>query len=185
MKVEQQFAVPFAREQVWALFRDIAAVVRCLPGAELGETGADGHIAGRFRVKLGPIAVAFAGEGVVRFDDNAFAGEISGAGADRGTGSRARGSVAFALVEAADGTRIDLAVDYTLAGALAQFGRGGIVQDLAARLTAEFADNLRRALASEAPPEAAAPIAGGRLLAGAVRDRVKRALRRPKGAGGS
>jgi carbon monoxide dehydrogenase subunit G len=173
MKIEQRFTVPFQPERVWDFFRDAAAVVRCLPGAELSEAGADGHVAGRFTVKLGPITAAFSGEADLRYDESARTGEISGGGNDRKTGSRARASAAFALAEEDGGTRVDITVDYTLAGMLAQFGRGGIVRDLAARLTAQFADNLRTALAGEAPAPPA-PTDVGKLVLGAVRDRLRR-----------
>ena len=179
MKIEQQITVPFAAERVWELLRQPAMVVRCLPGAELTEADAGGRIAGRFTVRLGPITAAFAGDAEVHYDEAARSGEISGQGSDRKSGSRARATAAFALAAAEDGTRIDIVIDYTLAGALAQFGRGGIVRDLAARLTGQFADNLRAALAAEAPPPQAAPADAGKLVLGAVRDR----LRRRKGQG--
>jgi carbon-monoxide dehydrogenase small subunit len=43
-------------------------------------------------------------------------------------------------------TRVELAIDYTLTGTLAQFGRSGIVQDIAKRMTAAFAANLEARL---------------------------------------
>jgi carbon monoxide dehydrogenase subunit G len=62
MKIEKRFVVPFPCGRVWAFFYQTDAVVRCLPGAELMGKDADGHLAGRFSVKLGPIAAAFSGE---------------------------------------------------------------------------------------------------------------------------
>ena len=174
MKIETEFSVPFAAAQVWAFFHDTARVVNCLPGAELSEAGEDGALKGRFRVKLGPIAAAFAGEGKVALDEAARTGAIEGAGSDRATGTRARGEARFALAETAEGTRVTVALDYTLAGALAQFGRGAIVENLAARLAGEFAANLERALSSDAPAAAAAPINAGKLISGAIRDRLRR-----------
>ncbi|HVH74338.1 MAG TPA: SRPBCC family protein [Stellaceae bacterium] len=173
MKIETEFSVPFSAAQVWAFFHDTARVVNCLPGAELSEAGEDGALKGRFRVKLGPIAAAFAGEGKVALDEAARTGAIEGAGSDRATGTRARGEARFALAETGDGTRVTVALDYTLAGTLAQFGRGAIVENLAARLAGEFAKNLEKALSSEAPVTAA-PIAVGKLLSAAIRDRLRR-----------
>jgi carbon monoxide dehydrogenase subunit G len=85
------------------------------------------------------------------------------ASSDRKSGSRAKGSVSFVLAEENGGTRVDLLVDYTLAAALAQFNRGGIVQDLAERPTAQFTENLETAL-TKVPPVASAPINAGRML---------------------
>jgi carbon monoxide dehydrogenase subunit G len=173
MKIEKEFAVPFPAERVWAFFHDTARVVNCLPGAELSEAREGGVLKGRFRVKLGPIAASFAGEGRMALDEAARAGAIAGAGSDRATGTRAKGEVHFALAETAEGTRVTVVVDYTLAGALAQFGRGGIVEDLASRLAGEFAANLEKALSCDAPV-AAPPIRAGKLISAAIRDRFRR-----------
>jgi uncharacterized protein len=174
MKIDKEFAVPFPAERVWAFFHDTAAVVNCLPGAELSEAGEGGVLKGRFRVKLGPIAASFAGEGRLVLDEAGRTGAIEGAGSDRATGTRARGGAHFALAEAAEGTRVTVTVDYTLAGTLAQFGRGGIVEDLASRLAGEFARNLEKALSFDAPVTAP-PIRAGKLISGAIRDRLRRA----------
>ena len=178
MRIEEQFSVPFAPDRVWAFFHDAESVVRCLPGAELGATDGDGKLTGHFSVRLGPIAAAFAGEAEIAYDERARSGTINGNGSDRRSGSRARGSANFAVAPEPGGTRVDIAVDYTLAGALAQFNRGGIVQDLAAKLTAQFADNLRAALATATPPPPAAPVAAGWLLFAVLQDRLWRWLRR-------
>jgi uncharacterized protein len=185
MKIEERFAIPFPRERVWAFLHDTEAVVRCLPGAELTKPAANGRVAGRFSVKLGPITAAFAGEAEIAFDEAAKRGEITGAGNDRSTGSRAKGSVTFALADENGATQVDLVVDYTLAGALAQFNRGGIVKDLAARLTAQFADQLRAAIAADAPlaPSTPAPLDAGDMLIRAIWDRLQRWVRRLLGRG--
>jgi carbon monoxide dehydrogenase subunit G len=155
----QEFTVARPRAQVWSAFRDTAEVVACLPGASLeGAPGEDGAIAGALAVKLGPVSAKFGGTGRVAYDDAAFAGTLEGQGADRGTGSRAKGKAAFSLVEASAGaTLVRLEVDYTLAGTLAQFARGSIVQGIAAKLTENFAQNLEARLAPPVPAEAAIP----------------------------
>jgi uncharacterized protein len=168
MKIEERFAVPFPRDRVWAFLHDTVAVAHCLPGAELTETDAERRLQGRFSVKLGPIAAVFSGDAKIAFDEAGQRGEITGAGSDRKTGSRAKGSVSFALADQNGGTQVDLVADYALAGALAQFNRGGIARDLAERLTAQFAENLKAALAAETPTPDAAPLDAGQILAGAV-----------------
>jgi carbon monoxide dehydrogenase subunit G len=185
MKIEERFTIPFPRGRVWAFLHNTDAVVRCLPGAELTEPAADGRVAGRFSVKLGPIAVAFAGEAAIAFDETAKRGEITGSGSDRGTGSRAKGSVSFALAKENGATQVDLAVDYTLAGALAQFNRGGIVKDLAARLTAQFADELKSAITADAPPAASTPppLDAGNIFVTVMWDRLRLWLLRLLGRG--
>ena len=183
MQLEQSFTLPFTAATVWPAFADVPMLVACMPGASLsGEpraitnaavTGAansatsgatNGTTNGAdidlvFTVKLGPITGAFQGRGEVRRDDAAMCGTFSGNGADRKSGSRVKGEAKFSLTEAAPGqTRVDVTVDYSLTGSLAQFSRGAIVKELASALTRDFAENLRtRIAAMQAVPIGAAP----------------------------
>jgi carbon-monoxide dehydrogenase small subunit len=53
-------------------------------------------------------------------------------------------------------TRVDVTIGYRLTGMLAQFGRAGLVQDLAARLTSAFAQNVEARLSGRTqstPPQ--------------------------------
>lgn len=157
MQLEQSFTLPFARAAVWPAFADVPMLVTCMPGAGLVgeprpvEGGADLDLT--FTVKLGPITGAFQGQGAIRRDDAAFAGTFSGGGADRKSGSRVKGEAKFSLVEvAAAETRVDVAVDYSLTGSLAQFSRGAIVKELAAAMTRDFAANLQARIAEAQPP---------------------------------
>ena len=142
MQLEQTFELPFRREIAWAAFHDPPMLVSCLPGASL--TGSPGATPLEFElaVKLGPIAANFSGQGDLTYE-NDYKGKLAGSGTDRGTGSRVKGSAAFELHEIEGGTRIRLLIDYTLTGALAQLGRSGIIKELAAGITRQFAANLR------------------------------------------
>jgi len=62
-------------------------------------------------------------------------------------------------------TRVEVASDINLAGPLAQFGKGAVMQEVANRITAEFVRNFEAAL-STAPGEAARSESGaaGRSL---------------------
>ncbi len=157
MQFAQTFSVPFARAAVWKAFHDLDALAACMPGARLTAPPRDGHLEGEVSVKLGPITAAFAGQGDVRFDEAGFTGEITGAGTDRKSSSRAKGVARFALAEDDGGkaTTVQVNVDYQLSGTLAQFSRANIVQDLAARLTLAFAENLKARLSAIAPAAAA------------------------------
>lgn len=155
MEIEQSFSVPFPRERVWASFHDTEAIVGCLPGASLTAPPDNGQLKLAMTVKLGPIVASFAGDGEMTLDDASHTGAVSGSGADRKSGSRVKGSAAFSLIEEGDATRVDVKVDYAIAGSLAQFSRGGIVRELATRLTDAFAENLKALLQADAP----APVA--------------------------
>ena len=161
MHLDQSFTLPFSRAVVWPVFADEPMLVACMPGAALQgapqpmENGADIDLL--FTVKLGPITGAFLGSGVVRRDDAAWRGTFSGSGADRKSGSRAKGEATFALIELDDScTRVDVNVEYSLTGPLAQFSRGAIVKELAAALTRDFATNLRERIAASPLMSAAA-----------------------------
>lgn len=160
MDIEQSFTVPYPPEQVWASFQDIEGIVACLPGASLAAPPEGGQLKLGMTVKLGPIVAAFAGDGEMTLDDASRSGRITGGGSDRKSGSRVKGEAAFALNPATDesgvtGTRVDVRVDYAITGSLAQFSRGGIMREVAQRLTQAFAENLKQRLAEQAATPAA------------------------------
>jgi carbon-monoxide dehydrogenase small subunit len=172
-ELQQHFTVAHPPDAVWALFRDIEAVAACMPGVSLIAPPADGRVEGQVAVKLGPISAAFGGAGTVSLDEAARSGTVSGQGRDSGSGSSIRGDVRFAVADAGAGeTRVDVTVAYALTGALAQFARGGIVNDLAARLTADFAANLQARLEGRAAERT--EIAGGSLFLQALWGFVRR-----------
>jgi aerobic carbon-monoxide dehydrogenase small subunit len=175
-RFEESFVVVKPPAIVWDVFADVPAVAACLPGAEL--TDHDQHSAkGKMTVKLGPILAAFAGSAVIERDDQALRGVIRGAGSDRGTGSRTKGDVVYRLApEGDDRTRVSIIVEYSLQGALAQFSRSSLAQDLGRRLVADFALNLNAKLTgtAAAPETPSAPLNVGRLAWLWLRARLRR-----------
>ena len=177
MQLEESFDLPVARAAAWDAFRDVAMLVSCLPGARLTSAADADPLQVVFSVKLGPINTHFAGQGKVEYGD--YTGSFSGSGADRGTNSRVKGDARFSLTEVPEGTRVQVVVDYALTGALAQFGRPGIVKEIAAKITQQFAANLRTRLAAIAGQTheegaAAAQLDAGGIMWGVVKGRVKR-----------
>jgi carbon-monoxide dehydrogenase small subunit len=70
-----------------------------------------------------------------------------------------------------------LSVEYSLQGALAQFSRSGIAQDLGRRLVADFAANLNARLTGKSPDRpSSTQLNVGRLLRLWVRDRLRRLI---------
>lgn len=152
MEIEQSFTVPYHRDAVWECFHDTAGIVACLPGASLSAPSENGLLKLTMTVKLGPIVAAFAGDGEMKLDEAGYKGSVSGGGVDRKSASRVKGAAGFALDDSIPGeTRVDVKVDYTIAGSLAQFSRGGIVKELATRMTEAFAANLKAKLDESAP----------------------------------
>jgi carbon-monoxide dehydrogenase small subunit len=177
-RFEESFVVARSPAMVWAIFADIPAVVACLDGAELTEHDAN-TAKGKMTIKLGPIQAAFSGSAVIERDDRALRGIIRGAGSDKGTGSRTKGEIVYRLIPEADGqqTRVSVTVEYSLQGALAQFSRSGLVQELGRRLVSDFAAKLNARLAgAQAAPSA--PFNAGRFLWAFLLDWLRRWFRR-------
>ncbi len=174
-RFEESFVVVKPPAIVWDVFADVPAVAACLPGAELTDHDRE-SAKGKMTVKLGPILAAFAGSAVIERDDRALRGVIRGAGSDRGTGSRTKGDVVYRLAPEGEGqTRVSIIVEYSLQGALAQFSRSSLAQDLGRRLVADFSANLNAKLTGTAAPEAySAPLNVGRLAWLWLRARLRR-----------
>jgi carbon monoxide dehydrogenase subunit G len=187
MKIEQSLEIKQPRALVWEKLNDVHFVADCLPGASIVSQLGDNRYKGRMSVKVGPMAASFLGEIAVESQPEAWRGIVSGKGADSGSGSRASGSMTYALAEGAftQSTRVDIVSDINLAGPLAQFSKGPIVQEIANRITATFAANFEAKLTSLSPAAgAAAPIAkrpqsldAGGLLWAVLRDRLRAIFR--------
>ena len=60
MELEHSFTVPVPEERAWEVLLDVERVAPCMPGASLDSVDGD-DIAGRIKVKVGPIAMTYAG----------------------------------------------------------------------------------------------------------------------------
>jgi aerobic carbon-monoxide dehydrogenase small subunit len=180
IEIRQSFVIARPQAEVWSFLDDIARVVPCMPGATLSAVRGD-RLRGQLAIKLGPIAATFDGEARVVRDAATQRGMILGAGRDRLGASRASGELEYQLrpEQGAAATRLDITVRALLLGPLAQFGRSGIVSDLASRITDMFARNLERRMAGvpDAADEATA-LRAGSLLSAAIAQRMKKALAR-------
>jgi carbon-monoxide dehydrogenase small subunit len=170
----QDFTVAYPADEVFTLFGRIEDVADCLPGAFITARPSPDSVEGGIRVKVGPIAAAFAGTARVTRDEAMRSGRIIGAGTDAGGRSTTQGAISYRVLDGPrEGTaRIALQVGYTLKGALAQFSRPGLVRDLAARITAQFAANLEAKLAGRAPSSSASGLNPLSLLIGMLRSRI-------------
>jgi carbon-monoxide dehydrogenase small subunit len=147
LETSLSFTVAHGADQTWAALEDVENVARCMPGAVLTEHSADGRLAGRVTVKIGPIASNFIGTGLIVRDAAARRGILYGVGRDRLSGTTVRAEVSYAVAGESDTeSKVDVTVRALLAGALAQFGRSSIVQDLVGRITAEFSRRLQQSL---------------------------------------
>jgi len=151
MKMQQEFSVAEPVSAVWKFFDEPEAVAGCLPGVEEVTVLDEDNVQVRATQSLGPMTATFEAkvtvlervtEELIRF---------------RATGKSVRGAVGNLRTEntvrlraTADGTSVVVDGDLVLAGALGSVGQK-VVSRQAAKVTAEFAANLQRALNGESP----------------------------------
>jgi carbon monoxide dehydrogenase subunit G len=158
MKMEQTFEVQAPLEQVWPALLDLERVAPCLPGAAITGHDEGGTYHGTFSVKLGPMTAAY--NGTIRVEDVDEAAHRATLAA-RGTDKRGQGGATATIVntlsEHDGGTRVEAVTDFNITGRLAQFGRGGIMEDVSNRLLRDFATCLSTRLGEPSAPEPVAP----------------------------
>jgi len=151
MEFDNSFEVPLPVGDAWKVLMDIRRVAPCMPGAELTDVVDDRTYKGKIGVRLGPVALTFAG--TVKFeeiDDVAHKATVAAQGNDAKGRGAANAVAAFHLEPANGGTKVLVHTNLTLSGAVAQYGRGvGIIQMTAAQIITQFANNLKAQLAQD------------------------------------
>ena len=180
---DEAFTVPYPPDRVFDMLGDVRQLAACLPGTSLTSMPTPERVEGAIRVKLGPISADFRGAARIERDAGTLSGRIVGIGSDQRSRSSTQGEIRYRLAPSEQGaaTRIELSIGYSLKGMLAQIARDGLVRDLAARLTADFARNLDRHLSgdqSAATTEQPQELNGMTMLIDILRRRVSTAIRR-------
>ncbi|HEY1542199.1 MAG TPA: SRPBCC family protein [Xanthobacteraceae bacterium] len=168
MEFDNAFEVPLPPEQAWPVLMDIQRIAPCMPGAQLTEVVDDRTYKGNIGVRLGPVALTFAG--TVKFeeiDDASRRARVKAQGTDAKGRGGANAAASFRLEPVPAGCKVLVHTDLTLSGSVAQYGRGvGMIQATAAQLMKQFAENLKKQLEASAPsgtptaaPTASAPAA--------------------------
>jgi carbon monoxide dehydrogenase subunit G len=192
VEFDNSFEVPLQPAEAWAVLMDVRRIAPCMPGAELTDVVDEKNYKGKVAVRLGPVALAFAG--LMTFEEIDNANRTARVKA-QGTDSKGRGGAnaiaSFRIEEApGGGSKVLVHTDLNLSGSVAQYGRGvGMIQTTAAQIMNQFAGNLKAQIAREgaaapassaateapaaatpasspaAPPTAAKPISGFSLMA--------------------
>ena len=152
MEFDNAFEVPLPVEDAWKVLMDIRRIAPCMPGAELTDVIDDRTYKGKIGVRLGPVALTFAG--TVKFeeiDDANHTARVVAQGTDAKGRGAANAVASFRLEPtggtAEVGTKVLVHTNLTLSGAVAQYGRGvGIIQMTAAAIITQFANNLKAQL---------------------------------------
>lgn len=159
MQLQNEFTVPVPLPQAWQMMLDVERIAPCMPGATVDRVDGD-EVAGRVKVKVGPVTLSYAG--TARFREKDEAGHrlvLDASGREtRGSGT-ASAAIETRLNEDNGSTRVTVLTDLNVTGKPAQFGRG-VMADVAAKLTDQFATCLasrtQGATAAEAGGAAAA-----------------------------
>ncbi len=160
MQLTNTFEVGRPVDAVWAAFADVPSVAQCLPGASVTADKGDGAYEGSVQVKLGPMTAKFEGAASVTRNDATRTGHIEGKGVDRSGGSRGSVSVQYQVASAGSGSAVTVDADISLSGAIAQFGRTGLIEEITKRLIDEFVECLEAKMAASTVEEADAIEAG-------------------------
>jgi carbon monoxide dehydrogenase subunit G len=160
VEFDNSFEVPLPPAQAWPVLMDIKRIAPCMPGAELTEVMDDKTYKGKIGVRLGPVALTFAGTVTFEEIDNAnHSARIKAQGTDAKGRGGANATASFRVEPAAGGSKVLVHTDLALSGSVAQYGRGvGMIQATAAQIINQFAGNLKAQLVA-APAAAASPTA--------------------------
>jgi carbon monoxide dehydrogenase subunit G len=178
MEFDNAFEVPLPPEQAWPVLMNIQGIAPCMPGAQLTEVVDDKTYKGNIGVRLGPVALTFAGTVVFEEIDNAgYSARVRAQGNDAKGRGAAQAKATFRLEPSAAGSKVLVHTDLTLSGAVAQYGRGvGMIQATASALMNQFANNLKKQLADPAAAQAAKPISAtslaGQVAWTAIKDKL-------------
>ncbi len=173
MDLTHSFTVPVDRATAWAAFQDIESVAECFPGAAVTSVEGD-TFQGTCKVKLGPIALQYAGSGAfVERDAENFRMLLEAKGRDKRGNGTAGATVTTEFHDEGQGaTRVEVVTDLHITGKPAQFGRG-VMQDVSDKLLGQFVQCLESRVGPPPEPtmemEPAQPSSGeGEAVAAAV-----------------
>src|SRR2546429_7301913 len=127
MEFDNSFEVPLPPAEAWKVLLDIKGVAPCMPGAELTEVLDQNSYKGKISVRLGPVALTFAG--IVKFehiDAATYTARVAAQGTDaKGRGGANAASV-FRVEPAGGGSQKRGHPNPTPSGGVAAYGaRGG------------------------------------------------------------
>ncbi|TWG99762.1 carbon monoxide dehydrogenase subunit G [Nocardioides sp. J9] len=159
MDLTHSFTVPTDVDATWSHFQDIGGLAECFPGAQVTSVGEDDAgnptFEGTCKVKLGPIALVYAGSGAfVERDEAGRRFVVEAKGRDKRGNGTAGATVTVTMAPAdAGATQVEVLTDLAITGKPAQFGRG-VMQDVSDKLLGQFVACLEQRLSGEQEPAA-------------------------------
>lgn len=155
MQIANEFEVAAPPERVYAFLLDVNRVVTCMPGAELSEVVDPTTFRGKVRIKVGPIVVSYNGTArIAERDETARAATLEAEGRETTGPGSARATAKMTVEDAGAASKVTLVTDFTVAGRIANFGRG-VMEDVSKRLVSQMADCIKANLEAAAAAPAA------------------------------
>lgn len=140
-------------EVVWATLTDPPQIVDCVPGASLTEQVDADNYKGYVGLKFGPVKAGY--DGLVTFAERDSVNKkmiLKGLGMDnKGKGS-AEMLMNAQLTEQNGGTQVEVTMDISITGMLAQFG-ARLINDVSNQVFNQFVSNFKEKLAKSGVPE--------------------------------
>ena len=176
MLITNRFELLLPPAEAWPRLMDVPHTAAAFPGASDVELVAPDQFKGKVTVKLGPLAMVFAGRLVLEArDDDARTAVVRAQWSETKGRGNAVTETRFALLPHAGGSEARLETELQLAGQVAQYGRAtGVLQALSAELIKQFAKRLGDSLAAGAAPVPAQAVSGLALAAGALAGALRR-----------
>jgi carbon monoxide dehydrogenase subunit G len=157
MQLENTFSVPVPVEDAWRVLLDVEQIAPCMPGATVESVDGD-EVAGRVKVKLGPMVITYRGKiTFLERDESAHRAVLSASAQEtRGSGT-ASATITAVMRDLGRETEVSVLTDLNVTGKPAQFGRG-VLADVSGNIIQQFATSLARQIeAGDVGVKAAAP----------------------------
>jgi uncharacterized protein len=144
--ITKTFIVDHKIDEVWVNLTNPEKVVVCVPGASLTEKVDEDNYKGEVELKFGPIKAAY--DGLITFTERNVATHkmsLKGAGTDKKGKGGADMTMNVLLNEKDTSTEINVTMDVSITGMLAQFG-SRMINDVSNHVLNQFIGNFKAQL---------------------------------------
>lgn len=147
--ISKTFTVEQPLAAVWAQLTDPEKVVVCVPGASLTEKVDENNYKGEVELKFGPVKASYGG--LVTFlerDASTHKMSLKGIGTDTKGKGGAEMTMNGVLTEKDGHTEVQVTMDVSITGMLAQFG-SRLINDVSNHVFDQFIGNFKAQLAGQ------------------------------------
>ena len=144
--INKVFLVNHPIEEVWNNLTDPEKIVTCVPGATLSEKIDENSYKGQVALKFGPVKAGY--DGLINFTERDIATKkmsLKGTGVDTKGKGNAEMTMNAQLTEKDGGTEVNVTMDVSIAGMLAQFG-SRLINDVTNQVFDQFISNFKNKL---------------------------------------